>query len=109
MEKNEVIKALRKLLKEKQLAPYKWPTKWVVVEEKDLPRTSTKKLVRVNAASAFGLIGDEDDAALKNDGVKTRATIDWEVISGFRFLLACYVMFMHIGSSQSWGRMNALR
>lgn len=35
--------------------------------------------------------------------------IDWDVISGLRFLLACYVMFMHIGSSESWGAFNNLR
>jgi len=35
--------------------------------------------------------------------------IDWDVISGFRFLLACYVMFMHIGSNSSWGAFNNLR
>jgi hypothetical protein len=35
--------------------------------------------------------------------------IDWDVITGFRFLLACYVMFMHIGSTSSWGAFNNLR
>lgn len=35
--------------------------------------------------------------------------IDWDTISGFRFILACYVMFMHIGSNESWGAFNNLR
>ncbi len=35
--------------------------------------------------------------------------IDWNVISGFRFCLSCYVMFMHIGSNKSWGVMSNLR
>lgn len=35
--------------------------------------------------------------------------IDWDVISGFRFLLACYVMFMHLGATDSWGAFNNLR
>jgi hypothetical protein len=35
--------------------------------------------------------------------------IDWDVISGFRFLLACYVMFMHIGANESWKAFNNLR
>ena len=35
--------------------------------------------------------------------------IDWDVIAGFRFLLACYVMFMHIGSNRSWSAFDNLR
>ena len=31
------------------------------------------------------------------------------MIGGFRFVLACYVMFMHIGSNESWGAFNNLR
>lgn len=30
-------------------------------------------------------------------------------MAGFRFLLACYVMFMHIGSSESWQAFSNLR
>ncbi len=35
--------------------------------------------------------------------------IDWDVISGFRFCLSCYVMFMHFGSNGSWGALANLR
>ncbi len=35
--------------------------------------------------------------------------IDWDVISGFRFCLSCYVMFMHFGSNDSWGAIANLR
>lgn len=43
--------------------------------------------------------------------VKTKRNtfIDWNVISGFRFFLACYVMFMHIGSNNSWSAFSNLR
>lgn len=41
--------------------------------------------------------------------VMKNAFIDWHVISGFRFLLSCYVMFMHIGSDHSWGAISNLR
>jgi len=49
---------------------------------------------------------EEDDKAV----VKTvKSKVDWDVIGGFRFILACYVMFMHIGSNESWGAFNNLR
>ena len=48
---------------------------------------------------------DLDEATTKQASAK----VDWDVISGFRFVLACYVMFMHIGSNKSWGSFNNLR
>jgi len=51
-----------------------------------------------------------------NDGEKnvlsklpSKTRVDWDTISGFRFVLSCYVMFMHIGSTSSWGSFNNLR
>ena len=41
--------------------------------------------------------------------VDTNALIDWNVISGLRFFLAFYVMFMHVGSTVSLGAFNNLR
>lgn len=35
--------------------------------------------------------------------------VDWDSIAGFRFILACYVMFMHFGSNNSWDAFNNLR
>ena len=35
--------------------------------------------------------------------------VDWSTLAGFRFLLACYVMFMHIGSNDSWDAFSNLR
>ena len=59
-------------------------------------------------STRLGLDPEEDG---DTDITKTEnmAKIDWGVISGFRFVLACYVMFMHIGSTKSWGQMNNLR
>ncbi|CAI1858233.1 AMP-binding protein [Serratia fonticola] len=39
----------------------------------------------------------------------SKASVDWQTLAGFRFLLACYVMFMHIGSNDSWGAFSNLR
>lgn len=35
--------------------------------------------------------------------------VDWSSLAGFRFVLACYVMFMHIGSNESWDAFSNLR
>ncbi len=35
--------------------------------------------------------------------------VDWATLAGFRFVLACYVMFMHIGSNESWDAFSNLR
>jgi acyl-CoA synthetase (AMP-forming)/AMP-acid ligase II/peptidoglycan/LPS O-acetylase OafA/YrhL len=35
--------------------------------------------------------------------------VDWEALAGLRFLLVCYVMFMHFGTNESWGAFANLR
>ena len=63
-------------------------------------------------AKVLGLEETEGGAALtctKSQVLTKNAHIDWDVISGFRFLLSCYVMFMHIGSDKSWGGFSSLR
>jgi hypothetical protein len=104
----EIISAMRAWLKEAGLAPVKWPTKWIVVNDEDLPKTKTKKYVRVGLSTALGLdpVEETTKPAAKESA---KARIDWACLSGLRFTLACYVMFMHIGSVESWGRMNNLR
>lgn len=95
-------------LKEAKLAPVKWPTKWIVVSDDQLPKTKTKKYIRIGLSTHLGLDPKEDDSqeiAKKS----TVAKVDWGVIGGFRFVLACYVMFMHIGDNKSWGAFNNLR
>jgi len=107
----EVTSAMRAWLKEAKLAPIKWPTKWVIVNDEDLPKTKTKKYIRIGLSSALGLDPekDEDNACTLKPKEPAKAKVDWAAISGLRFVLACYVMFMHIGSPESWGKMNNLR
>ena len=110
VEEGAIVKEMRRWLRDAKLAPIKWPTKWVVCTDDQLPKTKTKKYVRIGLAETLGLLDDEEDSAecpIKKK--ETKAKIDWEVITGFRFCLACYVMFMHIGSNESWGRFNNLR
>lgn len=106
---------MRDFLKMRNVSPMKWPTKWKVVADEELPKTKSKKYIRVGLSKVLGfeedsediLDGDDDD--LQKSAPKNNTFIDWAVISGFRFVLACYVMFMHIGSNSSWGAFNNLR
>jgi len=104
-DQSKIVKTMRQWLREAKLAPIKWPTKWVICEDSDLPKTKTRKYIRVGLAKVLGIEEEKIESALKD----TKAKIDWGTISGFRFCLACYVMFMHIGSNESWGAFNNLR
>ncbi len=84
----------------------KWPTKWILVDDDELPKTKTKKYIRVNLSTHLGMDPEDDDKAFSKT---IKAKVDWQVIGAFRFILACYVMFMHIGSNVSWGAFNNLR
>ena len=99
----EVIKQMRTWMKEKKFAPVKWPTKWKIVMDEELPKTKTKKYIRVGLSEKLGF-GEKDDELVVTETKDVKARIDFGVITGFRFILACYVMFMHIGDNKSWGR-----
>eukprot|EP00984_Skeletonema_dohrnii_P025018 scaffold14161_cov121-Skeletonema_dohrnii-CCMP3373.AAC.2 len=103
----KVSAELRAWLKEAKLAPIKWPTKWILVSDDQLLKTKTKKYIRVNLSTHLGMDPIEEDEKAVMKTVKSK--VDWDVIGGFRFILACYVMFMHIGSNESWGAFNNLR
>ena len=79
-------------------------------KDDEIPKTKTKtnKYIRIGLARALGL---EDDSKSGNDARRDtdmKAKVDWGVVSGYRFCLVCYVMFMHIGSNKSWGAFNNL-
>eukprot|EP00594_Rhizosolenia_setigera_P007038 CAMPEP_0178952316 /NCGR_PEP_ID=MMETSP0789-20121207/7736_1 /TAXON_ID=3005 /ORGANISM="Rhizosolenia setigera, Strain CCMP 1694" /LENGTH=1269 /DNA_ID=CAMNT_0020633331 /DNA_START=617 /DNA_END=4426 /DNA_ORIENTATION=- len=111
----DVIKGMKDYLSMREVSPFKWPTKWKIVVDDELPKTKSKKYIRVGLAKHLGFddlsTGRKDSkaCALKPSAPKNNTFIDWSVISGFRFVLACYVMFMHIGSNKSWGAINNLR
>lgn len=100
---------MRAWLKEAKLAPVKWPTKWIIVNDEDLPKTKTKKYIRVGLSTVLGLDPVAETCTKLASKEPAKAKIDWACLGGLRFVLACYVMFMHIGSTESWGRMNNLR
>ena len=125
-----VVQMLR-LLRENDLATHKLPSAWKIVLKDELPVTRSKKYKRNGLASVLKVstenrISESDSsiqARIQNSG-KTNSNansstityeqpdkpfLDWEALAGFRFVLACYVMFMHIGSNDSWGAFNNLR
>ena len=69
----DINKAMRAWLKEAQLAPIKWPTKWIVVTEDDLPMTKTNKFIRIGLSSKLGLDPkDESDQSGAKVPMKAR-------------------------------------
>jgi len=105
----KVTAEMRAWLKEAKTAPIKWPTKWIIVNDDQLPKTKTKKYIRIGLSTHLGLDPKNDEDDLNAAKASKTAKIDWDVIGGFRFILACYVMFMHIGSNESWGSFSNLR
>ena len=54
LDQRSLIKELRAWLKDEQLAPLKFPTKWKVVDDADLPKTKTKKYIRIGLSDVLG-------------------------------------------------------
>lgn len=115
------LKTLRDFLRKEGLASHKFPAVVRIVAEEDLPKTASRKYIRNGLAAVLGLSGDAEQAgprptAAVSSGRATamleeggKPVVDWAAIGGLRFILACYVMFMHIGSEQSWGAFANLR
>jgi len=113
--RDEVIRQMRELLWISKLIPLKWPTKWSIVQESDLPKTKSNKYIRIGLGKILGMEKGQSENTIEElsvctpKDVDTNALIDWNVISGLRFFLAFYVMFMHVGSTVSLGAFNNLR
>lgn len=123
------VRDIRQFMKEQGVSSFKYPTCWKFVVDDELPRTNSGKIRRNELAARFNVglgISSTDSfnqslAAGKSvmnkasaivDSVKSKfekPQVDWDTLSGLRFLLACYVMFMHIGSNDSWGAVSNLR
>lgn len=117
----QAAKEMRDFLRQKGLASYKCPTFWKLVAEDDLPKTASRKYIRNGLAEVLNVGASRSETASVSrvactessptaaQGSSDRPKVDWSVLAGFRFVLACYVMFMHIGSDQSWGAFANLR
>lgn len=119
----DVAKEMREFLRQKGLASYKFPAFWKLVADDDLPKTASRKYIRNGLADALGITAptaegasasatvavSRNKPALPAEHLSDSPKVDWSALAGFRFVLACYVMFMHIGSDQSWGAFANLR
>lgn len=125
------VSELRSFLLKRGVSAHKIPSIWRVVDKNDLPMTNSKKYKRNAMAESLGITTqpspNQQNIAItserKEKKVATKNTsefalntnrldkpkVDWETIAGFRFILACYVMFMHIGANNSWEAFNNLR
>jgi hypothetical protein len=125
------VSELRSFLLKRGVSAHKIPSIWRVVDKNDLPMTNSKKYKRNAMAESLGITTQpspnqqniaitserkEKKVATKNTSELALNTnrldkpkVDWETIAGFRFILACYVMFMHIGANNSWEAFNNLR
>lgn len=128
----DAVREMREFLRQKGLAPYKFPTFLKLVADDDLPKTASRKYIRNGLAEVLKVGSRADEkpsvtsAEPRNKPSKVSAIpqnkpsvaltnrhdtpkVDWSTIAGLRFLLACYVMFMHFGSTESWGAVSNLR
>jgi hypothetical protein len=88
----DIVKSLRKWMKEKKFAPVKWPTKWWFGPDEDLPKTKTKKYIRVGLHAKLGF-GDETEITDAPSSKIVKAKIDWYVFSSHfvrgDFIISC--------------------
>jgi len=76
------------------LAPAKIPAYWKIVQDSDLPKTSTNKYIRLGLAEALGVQSKE---ATKSADVSP-PTVS-KSLSGLRWIMGASVMFNHICSA----------
>lgn len=122
---------LKSFLLKRGVSAHKIPSIWRAVDKDDLPMTSSKKYKRNIMAETLDITANpssppentttkieskKEKARSKNNNTPAlninrldKPQVDWNTIAGFRFILACYVMFMHIGSNNSWQAFNNLR
>ncbi len=116
---SEVIRELRTFMRQSGLASYKIPSHVKLVTDDQLPKTASRKYIRKGLAEVLAVTASTDLAAapalttakstIPSSLLTDKPKVDWSTLAGFRFLLACYVMFMHIGSDVSWGAFSNLR
>ena len=89
------------LIKEEKLHPYKVPEIIVFVTEDELPKTRSKKYIRLGLAEKLGVEEIDEVIDLKN---QLKPVKIHEAVIGVRFILACWVFFNHVGDfGESWG------
>jgi len=102
-----LLTEIRPWLRDMGLAAYKYPSVWKLVRREDLPRTASHKYVRRGLFEVLGIAPRGVEPAPGNGSEKPK--LDWSVVTGFQFVLVCYVMLMHFGAETSLGPVANLR
>lgn len=111
----DAVKEMRDFLREMGLASYKFPTFLKLVTDDELPKTASRKYIRNGLAEVLqmgagaAVAAAQAKPAAAAGGRLDAPKVDWSTLAGLRFVLACYVMFMHFGSTESWGAVSNLR
>lgn len=117
----ELTSKLRGFLRDNGVSPFKFPSKWRFIEKEEIPRTPVGKFIRNQTWSKLKdsstvteslreRVHDGRSWDPQNDNVgREKPAVDWPVLNSFRFVLICYVLFMHIGDHDSWGAFANLR
>jgi hypothetical protein len=90
--------------------PFKYPSVWKLVKGEELPRTASHKYVRQGLFEVLGIAprGAEPPPQPPASPAE-KPKLDWSAVSGFQFVLVCYVMLMHFGAETSLGPVANLR
>jgi|AntRauTorckE5430_2_1112549.scaffolds.fasta_scaffold01905_2 acyl-CoA synthetase (AMP-forming)/AMP-acid ligase II len=82
IELDEIISEMRTLMKKCKFDPLKWPMRWKIVMDEDLPRTESKKYIRIGLSEVLGL--DEGSAMISMtsliESLEKKASIDYDVL-----------------------------
>ena len=81
----------------------------VFVQYLNVAILSTLLSIGLSERLGFEYSADSTTELVKKGERKNNTHICWGAIGGLRFILSCYVMFMHIGSEDSFGAFNNLR
>ena len=101
---------IRPWLRTMGLATYKYPSVWKLVRGEELPRTASHKYVRQGLFEVLGIAPRRSELPSPPPGNPAeKPKLDWSVVTGFQFVLVCYVMLMHFGSEASLGPVANLR
>jgi len=115
-DKRSWARAVREACAVAELAAIKVPTRVVVVDDEDLPKTKTRKYVRTNLAEKLlpdATKDDDDETSLTTTSSRKKKKEGppkvSPALSGARYVLVLWTMFQHFGSKKSFGKWAHLR
>jgi acyl-CoA synthetase (AMP-forming)/AMP-acid ligase II/peptidoglycan/LPS O-acetylase OafA/YrhL len=75
----------------------------------DINKIETQPSTKQERTSPVDLDNSHNSGSTTIMARNDKPQVDWAALAGLRFLLVCYVMFMHIGSNESWDAFSNLR